>query len=313
MSDFDVTIAGEINLDLILYGLPATMPFERELLANQFQVTLGSSSAILAYNLAAMGMRVGFITMVGQDELGKIALERLAEAGVDLSHMLVSDRGTSTGVTVLLPHGDVRHILTYPGTMAEMDGKSIDIDYLARGRHFHISSLSLQKGLQPELPVICRRLKQAGLTISLDTNDDPEDKWDGVLDELLDLVDVLLPNHDEILRITGTNNLDDALAALSSRIPVIAVKCGSSNSIVQARKQRFVVPSLHVTPVDTIGAGDSFNAGFLKGYLEDLPLDRCAAMGNAAAALSLLGPGGTEAYRDRKQMRAFLQKHGVTL
>ena len=82
---FDVTIAGEINLDLILYGLPETMPVERELLASGVRMTLGSSSAILAHNLAALGMRVGFVTRLGDDPLGEIALQRLMEPGVDVT------------------------------------------------------------------------------------------------------------------------------------------------------------------------------------------------------------------------------------
>jgi len=311
MPDFDITIAGELNLDLILYGLPQEMPLERELLATQFEYTLGSSSAILAHNLASLGVRVGFITMIGPDDLGKIALSRLAEAGVDLTQVQTSPRNTPTGITILLHHGSVRHILTYPGTMFEMDRDFVNVDYLARGRHFHLSSLFLQKALQRDLPAICRQLKKAGLTLSLDTNDDPEDQWDGVLDELLDLVDVLLPNYEEALRVTHTQNLDEALSILSARVPVVAVKHGSKGSIVQTKHARFTAPPFHVTPVDTIGAGDSFNAGFLKGYLEKQPLERCAVMGNATAALSLLRSGGTEAYRDRSLMQSFLKERGI--
>src|SRR5882757_6960272 len=138
---FDVTIAGEINLDLILYGLPENMPVERELLARDFQVTLGSSSAITAHNLAALGIKAGFITRVGRDPLGAIAMDRLSEAGVDLSR--ITHSGTSTGVTILLHHGNNRHILTYPGTMFEMSAEDLDLDYLASSRHFHLSSLFL--------------------------------------------------------------------------------------------------------------------------------------------------------------------------
>src|ERR1017187_8381148 len=118
---FDVSIAGEINLDLILYGLPETMPVERELLANGFQMTLGSSSAILAHNLAALGLSVGFITRLGDDPLGQIAMQRLMERGVAVPRAKRVHGGTSTGVTILLDHAGSRHILTYPGTMFEMD------------------------------------------------------------------------------------------------------------------------------------------------------------------------------------------------
>src|ERR1700740_3204276 len=101
----DISIAGEINLDLILYGLPEAMPVERELLGTDFQVTLGSSSAILAHNLAVLGAHVGFIPLVGKDALGKIALDRLGESGADLSRVRASQDHTATGVTVILPHG----------------------------------------------------------------------------------------------------------------------------------------------------------------------------------------------------------------
>ena len=73
-----------------MYGLPEVMPLERELLGTDFQVTLGSSSAILAHNLAVLGAHVGFVTLVGEDPLGKVALERLGESGTDLSRVRVT-------------------------------------------------------------------------------------------------------------------------------------------------------------------------------------------------------------------------------
>jgi len=305
----DIAIAGEINLDLILYGLPAQMPVERELLASDFQVTLGSSSAILAHNLSVLGAKVGFITRTGPDELGKIALERLAESGADVSRCLGSSKH-STGVTVLLHHGKERHILTYMGTMSELTVADLDMDYLKSARHFHLSSLFLQQGLWPGLPDLFRELKAAGLTLSLDTNDDPEDKWGGVMDELLDLVDILLPNDAEICRIAHRETLGESLAALAPRIPCIAVKCGAQGSIVQMGKQLFKAEPVTVTPVDTIGAGDSYNSGFLAAWLRGLPPESCARAGNITGALSTLRPGGTESFRDKALVREFLSTNG---
>jgi sugar/nucleoside kinase (ribokinase family) len=175
------------------------MPLERELLATDFRMTLGSSSAIVAHNLAALGVSVGFITRLGDDALGSIALERLAERGVDLTCVKRVSGSTSTGVTILLNHGGregregKRHILTYPGTMFEMVAADLDMAYLASSRHFHLSSFFLHKALQPDLARICRQLKSEGLTLSLDTNDDPDDRWGGGLDELLGIVDVFFP------------------------------------------------------------------------------------------------------------------------
>src|SRR5919109_5545385 len=101
MPRFDVTIAGELNLDLILYGLPQDLPPERELLADRMMLTLGSSSAIVAHNLAALGSRVGFISRIGDDQLGQMAAERLEAARVDVSK-LVRTAGATTGLTVIL-------------------------------------------------------------------------------------------------------------------------------------------------------------------------------------------------------------------
>lgn len=295
---FDFTIAGEINLDLILYGLPEEMPVERELLASDFRLTLGSSSAILAHNLAALGHSVGFITRMGTDPLGSIALDRLAAMKVDLSRVRRVADGPSTGVTILLAHHAKRHILTYPGTMAEMTIDDLDVDYLASARHFHLSSLFLQSALQPDLPRLFRQLKRAGLTLSLDTNDDPDNRWQGGLDELLSLVDIFLPNDDEACRITAKPDVESAVEVLARRVPLVAVKCGKDGALVQQGTQRWRVPAQPLVPVDTIGAGDSFNTGFLSAWLRGQSPEACAALANRTAGISTQRPGGTEAFRE---------------
>src|SRR5689334_5037098 len=130
MPRFDVTIAGELNLDLILYGLPSELPPERELIAEDMLLTLGSSSAITAHNLAALGSRVGFQSKIGNDQFGTIAVERLAQARVDTSHLRITKDSQRTGLTVILQRPACRSILTYLGTIAELAMGDLDIDYL---------------------------------------------------------------------------------------------------------------------------------------------------------------------------------------
>lgn len=308
MPALDLVVIGETNLDLILYGLEEDLPIEREVLAKDFRMTLGGSSSILAHNLAMLGCRVGFITKVGGDPLGAIALERLREAGVDFPSDVVHAQ-SQTGVTILLNHGATRRILTYPGIMAELTVAEIDRDYLRQAKHVHISSLFLQRGLHAGLPELCRELRASGCTVSLDTNDDPDNEWGGILDRMLDVIDLLLPNDDEACRMTRCDDLDEAIDRLAQRVPVVAVKQGRSGAAVRQGTQRWYVPAIPVVAVDTIGAGDSFNAGFLKGFLGGKPLPICAAMGNVAAALSTQRPGGTEAFRDAEFRKAFLAQH----
>ena len=206
-----------------------------------------------------------------------------------------------------------RSILTYMGVMADMTVADLELPFLESSRHFHLSSLFLQKGMQRDLPDLCRRLKKTGLTISLDTNDDPDNAWAEPLGELLGIVDVLLPNEDEAMRMTHTSSVEDALGVLAARVPLVAVKCGSRGSIVQAGASRWVAPPLRVEPVDTIGAGDSFNAGFLRAFLQGLSPAECAAAGNVTAALSTMRSGGTESFREPEFRDRFLQEHGQLL
>jgi sugar/nucleoside kinase (ribokinase family) len=195
--------------------------------------------------------------------------------------------------------------------MDQMSTDDLDLHYLASSRHFHISSLFLQTALQPGLPQLFSFLKGKGLTISLDTNDDPADQWGGVLDELLDLTDVLLPNEDEVKRITRTSTLTAAMDALAGRVPITVVKCGARGALVQQGHAWTWIDSIPVQPVDTIGAGDSFNAGFLHAYARGADPVSAAKLAVVTGALSTLKPGGTEAFRDAALVHAFLQQHAL--
>jgi sugar/nucleoside kinase (ribokinase family) len=306
MPQFDVTIAGELNLDLILYGLPAELPEERELLAQRMMLTLGSSSAIVAHNLAALGCRVGFTSRIGDDPLGQIAIERLAAGGVDVSRVRRIAGETKTGLTVILQREQRRNILTYPGTIFELSPEDLDLDYLTDSRHFHLSSFYLQRGLTAHVGELFAKLKAAELTISLDTNDDPDDTWQGGLLEVLRYVDVFLPNARELKRIAGTKDFEAAVNGIAEQVPVLVVKMGESGAIAQRGSQRIESPAAPVNFLDPVGAGDSFDAGFLAQYVRGADLETCLRWGNLAGAWSTTQPGGTEAFRDRKATEDFL-------
>jgi sugar/nucleoside kinase (ribokinase family) len=311
MPRFDVTIAGELNLDLILYGLPEQLLPERELLADRMMLTLGSSSAIVAHNLAALGSRVGFQSRIGDDPLGQIALERLQESGVDVSRVRHVSGSTTTGLTVILHHQAWRNILTYSGTISELVWDDLDLDYLADSRHFHFSSYYLQRGLRPRVSELFQHFKSKGLSISLDTNDDPDDRWEGDLHQLLRHVDIFLPNEREACKAAGTDDLDEAIKKLSELVPLVVVKLGRKGALAQRGQVRVVSPSQEVVPVDTVGAGDSFDAGFLHEFVRGADLEKCLASGNRAGALSTTRPGGTEAFRDVIHRQAFLHGQGM--
>jgi sugar/nucleoside kinase (ribokinase family) len=220
----DVAIVGELNPDLILYGVPHELPEEREVLASGFTLTLGSSSAILAHNLSLLGSKVTFSSRIGCDAMGEMCCRRLREAGVEVERVVRSVSGSGTGITLILPLTTTRRILTYPGAMFEMGIDDLDLDYLATARHFHLSSLFLHRKLSPHITELFKEMKRRGLTTSLDTNDDPEDKWGGVLQDVLPLVDVLLCTEDELAKIA---KVEDAAEYVAAKVPLLVVKRGA--------------------------------------------------------------------------------------
>ena len=310
MATFDVSVIGELNLDLILYGLPEELVLEREHLAKDLSITLGSSSAIFAHNLALLGNKVAFSSCIGSDPFGEICVKRLGESGVDLSRVRRL-QGKTTGLTVILPQRKQRFVLTYPGTMYELTNRNLEMGYLLNAKHLHVSSYFLQKGVRPHLIEIYRKAKEAGLSTSLDTNDDPEDRWSGDIQLLLKYVDVLLPNEREVCKLAQTDDIEKAAQALSQRVPILVIKRGAHRATAWAGNEKYASFPPMVDMADPVGAGDSFDAGFIHQYIRGAKVEECLKFANVAGALSVTRPGGTEAFRDAQHREAFLRKHGT--
>jgi sugar/nucleoside kinase (ribokinase family) len=312
LAPFDVSVIGELNLDLILYGLPQTLALEREHLATDLSVTLGSSSAIFAHNLSYLGNRVGFSACIGDDPFGEICVQRLSASGVDVSH-IKKLRGKTTGLTVILPQRKDRYILTYPGVMYEMTDRELDQSFVFNAKHLHLSSYFLQKGIRPQLIHVFRKAKEAGLTTSLDTNDDPEDRWSGDIQLLLRYVDILLPNERELCKLAQTQDVEHAAESLSQKVRILVIKRGSQGAVVRVGKEKFVAFPPVVDVVDPVGAGDTFDAGFVHQFIRGAKIEDCLKFANCAGALSVTRAGGTEAFRDSAHREAFLRKHAAGL
>jgi sugar/nucleoside kinase (ribokinase family) len=309
---FDVSVIGELNLDLIMYGLPETLALEREHLAKDLSITLGSSSAIFAHNLALLGNKVGFSSCIGDDPFGEICVQRLSSSGVDMSHVRKL-KGKTTGLSVILPQRKERYILTYPGTMYDMSQRELELSYVFNAKHLHVSSYFLQKGLRPHFIEIFRKAKEAGLTTSLDTNDDPEGRWSGDIQLLLRYIDILFPNERELCKLAQTEDTLKAAEALAKKVPVLVIKRGSQGASAYAGKDKFSGFPPVVDVVDPVGAGDTFDAGFIHQFIRGAKVEDCLKFGNIAASLSVTRAGGTEAFRDSAHRGAFLRKHAANL
>jgi ribokinase len=288
--EYDLLIAGELNVDILVTGDTVPMFGQAEKLVDSITLTGGGSAAITAAAAARLGLRVLYASVVGDDLFGHVTLDTMRAAGVDVSHVMI-DPQVATGATVHLLRDDGdRAMLTHLASIARIGPGLIDPAWYAAVRHLHLASPFLLSGLYTSLPAIAAAAHRHGMTISLDTNWDPAEAW--VLGDLLDAVDIFLPNEAELCAISGIADPDEAMNLTVRRVPVVAVKQGMRGATGAQGNQRVHVPAFRVDAIDTTGAGDTFDAGFLAAWLRGATLAQALMFGAGAAALSTTAYGG---------------------
>lgn len=302
-----VLVVGEINVDLVLKGLHAAPAPGKEVLADDFLMTPGSSSMICAMGLARLGNPVAFHGKLGLDAWGEYCLGALREAGIDVTS-LRPDAALRTGVTVSLSTPSDRSLVTFAGAIAALRADEVSAGLLAKAEHLHVSSYYLQKALRPGCRELFARAHAAGLSTSLDPGFDPARQWGSDLGDTLHEVDLFLPNEEELKAITGYHDVRDALIALDNGRTRTVVKRGRLGCATLHDGELLEVPAYVVDAVDSTGAGDSFDAGFLHAWLRDMPLRDCMRWGSACGSLSTRGIGGTTRQANAEEARALVAK-----
>lgn len=290
MAERDLVVLGDCNPDLLLRGNVVPAFGQAEQIIDEARFEIGGSGAIVAAGAARLGLRCGLVGVVGDDALGRLQLDALSERGVDVSTVVV-DQSLSTGLTVVLSRGDDRAILTSLGAIDALDARLVDLAMLGRARHVHVSSYYLQGKLQATLKPLLVAAREGGASVSLDPNWDPDETWDGGLLALLPLLDYLFVNEQEARRI---GRVDDPLGAareLASKGPTVVVKLGAVGGLLVSGTEAIRAPALPRTVVDTTGAGDSFDAGFLCGLLTGWEPARCLELACVCGSLSVSVPG----------------------
>jgi sugar/nucleoside kinase (ribokinase family) len=292
---FDLIVIGDCNPDVLVVGGDVTPAFgQEEKLVDSMSLVVGGSASITALAAARLGLRVALVAAIGADAAGNFMLGELARAGVDTGCMPVR-AGLPTGMTVVLSRGDDRAILTAPGTIGALTHADLPADLLARTRHVHVSSYFLvEQSLGPGLATALAGARAAGATTSLDTNWDPAGIWGAeFFADVLAQTDLLLPNEAEAVRLAGAATLPDAVASLTKAGGRIVVKLGARGALYADGPRQYVATPPPMTPVDTTGAGDCFNAGLLTGLLRGLEPAKALALACATGALSTQGIGGS--------------------
>src|SRR5215813_12983493 len=302
-----ILIAGELNPDLILRDYQFVPQPGKEVMVKDLELTLGSSSAICGVGLARLGNPVMFVANVGADVYGDFCVGVLEREGIDVS--LVRRRpDLKTGITVSVTHPQDRALITYPGAISSLTAEDVPVDFAGCG-HFHVSSYFLQDGLRGGLRAMFAAARRAGLTTSLDTGWDPREEWPKDLIGTLEEVDVFLPNETEIQAITGCSDVRQGIEALENGHTIVVGKLGADGCIARHQGEWIPVSAYPIEVVDTTGAGDSFDAGFLHAWLRQRPIDECMRFATACGALSTRGAGGTTAQATTPEVERYLHAH----
>ncbi len=309
---YDVIVVGELNVDLILNKIHGFPEIGKEILADEMTLTLGSSSAIFASNLSALGAKVAFLGKIGKDAFGDLVLETLHSKGVS-TDLIIRDEALATGATIVLNYDEDRAMVTHPGAMEHLTLADISPEKLQLARHLHFSSYYLQPGIKKDVGKLFEMAKKAGLTTSFDMQWDPAEKWDLDVQGVLPFVDIFFPNQQELIHLTGQVNLKEAVRSLGPNVHTVVVKKGSEGSVVFDGQQVMELAAFkNEKVVDAIGAGDSFNAGFVFKYVQGAPLNECQRFANLCGAVNTTAAGGTTAFKDYATvMKIAREKLGV--
>ncbi len=305
-----VLVAGELNVDLVLQGYHAFPEAGKEVLVDDFVMVLGSASAICAMGLARLGVPVAFLGKAGEDPWGQFCIECLKGRGIDVSRALC-EPSQKTGVTVAITSSRDRALVSFLGSIAALRASDIPDAALAEVDHLHVSSYFLQERLRPDAKALFARARRQGLTTSLDPGFDPTETWAPDLRDTLQEVDVFFPNENELRGLTGTDDPEKALRSLANGHTRIVAKLGKGGAATLDGDAFLRVPAFAIEPKDTTGAGDSFNAGFLQGWLAGAPTRDALRLGAACGALSTLGLGGTARQPDLAEAMAFIQAQSL--
>lgn len=303
MKKFDIIALGELNVDLILNQIEGEPEIGKEKFAKQMTLTLGSSTAIFAANAAALGAKVAFCGMIGNDSFGDLVETSLQKKGVDTCYLIRQDK-YATGATICMSYDEDRANLTYQGAMDYMSLDDIDPEVFKTTKHIHISSIYMQSGVKRDLKKILELCQANGVTTSLDSQWDPVEKWDLDWKTILPMVTVFMPNEIELKFLTRCATLEEAIETIRPYTNAAVIKCGSKGSILIRKGQpdRKQAALLNKNVVDCIGAGDSFNSGFITRLAAGDPLDRCQEYGNMTGAVNTTAAGGTTAFTCREDV-----------
>jgi sugar/nucleoside kinase (ribokinase family) len=303
----DVTVIGDINVDMITHPLEGIPEKNKQLLVPYIYLNTGGCACNTAIACARLGIKTRLIGKVGDDAFSPFLLDTLRDVGVDRKIKVSKDE--KTGITLALALQDSsRSFITYKGTNDTFSTKDFSPE-LIDGKVLIISGYNLLDSLRKEARMLFEYAKGKDMTTVLDPNWDPkgwtEDRINDI-NNMLKLTDFFFPDFEEGKSMTFTNDPNLITVKLLMQGPeIVCLKLGKKGCLLADETSSQLVGSFPVKPVNTTGAGDVFLAAFIKQYLEGETYKEAASFANAAAALSTT-QFGLERYPTYQEVKDFM-------
>lgn len=311
MKKYDAVVIGDANIDLVVVGCNEMPAPGEEVFVDQMQVHVGGGAALFTLSLAKLGLKVAFNGVLGKDGDGQYILDEFKKYGVDTQYIRMSERH-HTGVSIALNPDKDRSFITYMGTNKEIDLQQLDMRSVDLGRHVHLTGYRGRRNHEDFLATVIK-LKSMGVTLSCDVGWDDTGEWYEGIYELMRTIDVFFMNESEALHYTRCSNEADGIALLRQHSSHFVMKLSSKGALACIDGKVTYRSGFKVDAVDTTGAGDAFNAGYMFGFLSNKPVDECLLYGNACGAFSVTNYGGSTGIPDIRTLQEYISTKSAVL
>ncbi len=316
MKKWDILIYGDANVDLLVQDIAALPPSGEEHLVPSMPMCVGGGAANVLMGAAKLGLRTAFCGVLADDIHGRFVTEEMQKLSADTSLIRISDKH-STGISISFTNRENRCFLTLRGTNEELDVSMLTEDMMRQAGHIHLTGYAGSANHEEYKAILMLIHKMKETTVSMDVGWDDTGEWKKEIVELFPYIDVFFMNETEALHYSRKESVDEALQFFASFGRQVVIKIGSKGSVAGVRNmaegnlQDAVIDIVQAGPfqvqaVDTTGAGDSFNAGFLYGFVKKASVEDCLTYGNACGALSVTALGGNTAFPDEAGLKAFI-------
>ena len=306
MHAFDVIVAGEVYVDMIMSGFDFWPQPGREAFARDYRREIGGGVSVTACGLAKLGSRTAVLAVVGSDT-GDWIVDRLKHNAVDTSRLLF-DAAEPTGFTVAASTPEDRAFLTYAGANRNFPAALMDA---AKSREISVAR-HLHLGFAPALDTadaLLDSIWESRCTVSLDVGWHEDWLQDPRALALLEKVDLFFPNEVEAQAMTGEEDPAKMLAAFAAAgVERVALKLGGRGAALLWQGDTYFATAHPATPLDSTGAGDCFDAGFLHAWLAGEPPETCLRAANICGALSTEAYGGVSAFPSADRLTGEMAK-----